>query len=169
MVPPGCQPLYFMLLFGWRLSKVSPSSMSFGLSYTVVIWKSGLAFFPGCKSNFSPWYLQNKKMYHDIRKALHNMSTNSHTKTCKYILSILFSCLYSPKPPFAVWILALVFQSFRNPNLTVPQAFTVLPALLLHQTTAKTLNPGKYMKEFVVQTVVQTNAVKIWDVATPLP
>lgn len=39
-------------------------------------------------------------------------------------------------------MLAFIFQSFRDSSLTVPQPFTILPALLLHHTTSNTLPKG---------------------------
>lgn len=63
MLPPGCQPRYFILVLGCRLNKVSPSSMSLGWSYTVDIVKSLLAFFTRCKTSFSPWYLQRNEKH----------------------------------------------------------------------------------------------------------
>lgn len=54
ILPPGCQPLYFIVVLGCRLNKTSPSSMSLGSSYTVDIWKSVLAFFTEYEFSFSP-------------------------------------------------------------------------------------------------------------------
>lgn len=82
MLPPGRQPLYFILVLCWRLSNVSPPSMFLGWSYTVDMWKSVLAFFTGCRTNFSPWYLQkiNSKPLGGYSK---ENKTKTQLKTCK--------------------------------------------------------------------------------------
>lgn len=78
---------------------------------------------------------------------------SKHTKTCNYILLILFSYLYSPKAPFAVRMLALILQGFRDSSSTVPQPLAILPALLLHHTTANALPKGNVLMKQLIEIV----------------
>ena len=95
MLPPGCHLLYFKLVFGCRLSKVSPPSMSLGLSYTVVIRWSSLGFFTGCNTSFSPWYLQKTSQFP-------SMSTCWQNKTL-FLLLVLVSEFTLTQSLFCSW------------------------------------------------------------------
>lgn len=50
-----------------------------------------------------------------------------------------YLCLYTPKTSFTVRMLAFILKGFRNPYPAVSQSVPILPALLFHYPTAKTL------------------------------
>lgn len=98
---------------------------------------------------------------HDVRPiSLHDTCGKEYKKKKKltripkhagnYILLILFSCSYAPKASFAIGMLAFILKSVRNPNLTVSQPFTVLPALLFHQSTAKALKRKNNIRKLLI-------------------